>query len=132
MSSHPLLERLRARRLASAFAVLATLTAAILVGSYTAHGVHGQAKNDDSSDATPLKVPNTTVAPNEFARIAKAVGPAVVNINTRTLPKDVAINKGMRRLNPHGRVAPAPQNPDDEDDQGGDGQGQDQASWPRR
>jgi serine protease Do len=123
MSSYPWIERLRARRLASSFAVLGTLTAAILVGSYTAHGVHGQAKSDDSSDATPLKVPNTTVAPNEFARIAKAVGPAVVNINTRTLPKDVA-NKGMRKLNPHGRAVPAPQAPDD-DDQGGDGQDQD-------
>jgi serine protease Do len=66
-----LIDRLRKRRLATAFAVLATLTAAIVVGSYTAHGVHGQAKTDDSSDATPLKVPNTSVAPNEFAKIAK-------------------------------------------------------------
>jgi serine protease Do len=110
----------------SAFAVLAVLTTAIVVGSYTAHGVHGQAKNDDSHDATPLKIPNTSVAPNEFAQIAKQVGPAVVNINTRTLPKDVA-NKGMRRLNPHGRAVPAPQGPDDDDDQGGQGgDGQDQ------
>ena len=121
-----LADRLRKRRLASAFAVLATLTGAILVGSYTAHGVHGQAKSTDTSDATPLKVPNTSVAPNEFAKIAKAVGPAVVNINTRTLPKDAANGKGPKRLNPHGRVAPAPQSPDgDDDDQGGDGQGQD-------
>ena len=127
MSSPTLFERLRTRRLASAFAVLAVLTAAIVVGSYTAHGVHGQAKNDDSSDATPLKIPNTTVAPNEFAQIAKQVGPAVVNINTRTLPKDAA-NKGLRRLNPHGRAVPAPQGPDDDDDQGGQGgDGQEQA-----
>ena len=127
MSSPTLFERLRTRRLVSAFAVLAVLTTAIVVGSYTAHGVHGQVKNDDSHDATPLKIPNTTVAPNEFAQIAKQVGPAVVNINTRTLPKDVA-NKGMRRLNPHGRAVPAPQGPDDDDDQqGGDGQGQEQA-----
>src|ERR1700761_3902148 len=123
MSSPTLFERLRTRRLASAFAVLAVLTAAIVVGSYTAHGVHGQTKNDDSHDATPLKIPNTSVAPNEFAQIAKQVGPAVVNINTRTLPKDVA-NKGMRRLNPHGRAVPAPQGPDDDDNQDGDGQDQ--------
>jgi serine protease Do len=123
MSSPTLFERLRTRRLVSAFAVLAVLTTAIVVGSYTAHGVHGQVKNDDSHDATPLKIPNTTVAPNEFAQIAKQVGPAVVNINTRTLPKDVA-NKGMRRLNPHGRAVPAPQGPDDDQDQGGDGQDQ--------
>jgi serine protease Do len=115
-SLRPILDRMRTRRLTSAFAVLATLTAAILVGSYTAHGVHGQAKQDNSSDATPLKVPNTSVAPNEFAKIATQVGPAVVNINTRTLPKDVA-NKGRSRMNPHGRAVPVPQGPDD-DDQG--------------
>jgi len=42
---------------------------------------------DSSTDATPLKVVNSTVPPNEFVRIAKQVGPAVVNINTQTLPK---------------------------------------------
>ena len=111
---------LRARPLISTFAVLATLSAAILLGSYTAHGVHGQENNINSSDATPLKIPNTTVTPNAFAQIAKQVGPAVVNINTRTLPKEVA--KGPRRLNPHRNLPnmPAPQSPDD-DDQGGDG-----------
>jgi serine protease Do len=124
-SLRPIFDRLRTRRLLSAFAVLATLTTAILAGSYTAHGVHGQSKQDDSADATPLKIPATSVAPNEFAKIAMQVGPAVVNINTRTLPKDVA--KG-RRLNPHGRAVPAPQGPDDDDNgdgpDAGPGQGQ--------
>jgi len=115
-----LFDRLRARRLASTFAVLATVSAAILVGSYTAHGVHGQDKADNSSDATPLKIPNSTVAPNAFAQIAKQVGPAVVNINTRTLPKEVGNRK--QRLNPHGRAVPAPQAPDDDEQDGGQGQ----------
>ncbi|WP_263359302.1 trypsin-like peptidase domain-containing protein [Acidicapsa ligni] len=106
----------------STFAVLATLSAAILVGSYTAHGVHGQENKSDSSDATPLKIPNSTVAPNAFAQIAKQVGPAVVNINTRTLPKDAA---KTRRLNPHGgRNVPVPQDPQDQDDQDDQGDGQ--------
>jgi serine protease Do len=112
--------RLRARRLTTAFAVLTALSVAIVFGSYAAHGVHGQEKHDDSSDATPLKIPNTSVAPNEFAKIAVAVGPAVVNINTRTLPKDVRLPNGQRRLNPHGRSTPVPQGPDD--DGSGDGQ----------
>jgi serine protease Do len=116
------LQRLRARRLASTFAVLATLSAAILAGSYYAHGVHGQEKHDDSSDATPLKIPNTSVAPNEFAKIAKQVGPAVVNINIRVLPKEAGNRK---RVNPHGRAIPMPQSPDDDDQ--GDGSAQDQA-----
>ena len=114
-------ERLKTRRLASTFAVLASLSAAILAGSYAAHGVHGQEKQSDSTDATPLKIPASSVAPNAFAQIAKQVGPAVVNINTRILPKDAAKSK---RLNPHGgRAIPVPQQPD-EDDQG---DGQDQA-----
>ena len=48
-----LLERLRTRRLASAFVLLATLTAAIVAGSFAAHGVRGQEQQNDSADATP-------------------------------------------------------------------------------
>jgi serine protease Do len=109
-----LFERLRSRRLASTFVLLATLTAAIVGGSFAAHGVRGQEQQNSSTDATPLKVVNSTVPPNEFVRIAKQVGPAVVNINTRTLPKQVA---GKGRRNFHGRVQPNPQNPGDDDQQ---------------
>jgi serine protease Do len=117
-----LFERLRSRRLASTFVLLATLTVAIVAGSFAAHGVRGQEKQNNSADATPLKVVNSTVPPNDFVRIAKQVGPAVVNINTRTLPK-LSANKGHR--NPHSRVQPNPQNPDgDEDDDQQQGQGQ--------
>jgi serine protease Do len=82
-----LFERLRTRRLASVFVLLATLSAGVVAGSFLAHGVRGQEKQNDSSDATPLKVVNSPVPPNEFVKIAKSVGPAVVNINTQTLPK---------------------------------------------
>src|SRR5579863_3214915 len=122
-----LFERLRTRRLASMFILLATLSAGIVAGSYVAHGVRGQEKQNDSADATPLKVVDSPVPPNPFVKIAKAVGPAVVNINTQTLPKQSA-NPHVRR-NPHSRVQPNPQNPgggDDEDQNGGggdDGQG---------
>ena len=84
-------ERLRTRRLASTFVLLATLSAAIVVGSFAAHGVRGQEKQNSSADATPLNVVNSSVPPNEFVKIAKEVGPAVVNINTETLPKQSAI-----------------------------------------
>jgi serine protease Do len=118
-----LFERLRTRRLASTFVLLATLSAAIVAGSFAAHGVRGQEKQNSSTDATPLKVINSPVPPNEFEKIAKQVGPAVVNINTQTLPKQSA-NRAPRRA-PHGRTAPNPQNPggddDDEDQQQGPG-----------
>src|SRR5579871_5550444 len=112
-----LFERLRARRLTSTFILLGTLSIAIVGGSFAAHGVRGQEKQNDSADATPLKVASSSVAPNEFVKIAKQVGPAVVNINTQQLPKQ-SLNRSPRR-NPH-RMQPNPQNPDD-GDQGGDG-----------
>ena len=115
-----LFETLSKRRLASAFVLLATLSAAIVGGSFAAHGVRGQEKQNSSADATPLQVINSPVPPNEFEKIAKAVGPAVVNINTQTLPKQSA-NRAPRR-NPHSRVQPNPQNPPD----GGDGDDEDQ------
>jgi serine protease Do len=117
-----LFERLRTRRLASVFILLATLSAAIVAGSYAAHGVYGQEKQNDSTDATPLKVNNSTVPPNEFVKIAQQVGPAVVNINTQTLPKQPSNNKGLRNF--HGRVQPRPQQPGDEDQDQEQQQGQ--------
>ncbi len=115
-----LFERLRSRRLASAFILLATLSAALVAGSYAAHGVRGQEQQNSSADATPLKVVNSTVPSNEFVKIAKEVGPAVVNINTETLPKQ-ASGKGGRSF--HGRMLPMPQQPGDN---GGDDQQQGQ------
>ena len=119
-----LFERLRTRRLASTFALLGTLSVAIVAGSFAAHGVRGQEKQSSSADATPLRVVNSTIPPNEFVKIAREVGPAVVNINTQTLPKQ-SMNKGRRAPLPRGHAQPVPQNPGD-DDQGDDQQGQGQ------
>ena len=115
------LERLRSRRLASSFLMLATLSAAIVAGSFWAHGVRGQEQQNDSADATPLKVVNSTVPPNDFVKIARQVGPAVVNINTQTLPKQTA-NKGPRNF--HFKVQPNQKNPGGGDDDGDDDQPQ--------
>jgi serine protease Do len=119
-------ERLRTRRLASTFVVLATLSAAIVFGSYLAHGVRGQEKQNDSADATPLHVTNSTVPPNEFVRIAKEVGPAVVNINTETLPKQ----SSTKRRNPHARQFEQNPGGGDDDQNGDQGQGQSQNQGP--
>jgi len=108
--------RLGSRRLASTFLLLGAISAAVVGGSFAAHGAHGQEKQSDSADATPLKVVNSTTPPNDFVRIAKVVGPAVVNINTQTLPKQSA-NHGGRNF--HFRVQPNPQNPGDDDQQNG-------------
>ncbi len=68
------LARLRSHRLASTFLLLATVSAAIVGGSFAAHGVRGQERKSDSSDATPLKVSDSPTKPNEFVKIAQAVG----------------------------------------------------------
>src|SRR5215469_1227413 len=117
-----LFERLRARRLASALLLLGALSVCIVGGSFLAHGVAGQEKQSASSDATPLKVVSSAVAPNAFVRIAKEVGPAVVNINTQTLPKQSANRPGSRRF--HNRNQPNQQNPDGGDDDNQDDQDQ--------
>jgi serine protease Do len=125
-----LLGRFRYNRLASTFTILATLSAGILVGSFVAHQVRGQESQVNSADATPLKIPAPRELSTDFSRIAKEVGPAVVNINTEILPKQQQQN---RRRGPH-YMQPwsAPQQPqqqppdgDDEDQgpQGGQGQG---------
>jgi serine protease Do len=115
-----LVERLRLRRLAPTFAILATLSAGILIGSVSAHGVKGSEGQVNSSDATPLKVPDPVELGTQFSKIAKEVGPAVVNISTETLPK-AARHRGRV-------LTPQPQGPDDDqgdqEDQGQGGGGQ--------
>jgi len=112
-----ILERLRTRRLASVFILLATLSVAIVAGSFAAHGVRGEEKQSDSTDATPLKVANSPVAPNEFVKIAQRVGPAVVNINTQTLPKQATVK---------GRTNQQRRNQNQQQNQGNDEENNDQ------
>jgi serine protease Do len=118
-----LFERLRSRRLTSVFIFLAAISAAIVAGSFAAHGVHGQ-ESQSSSDATPLKVVTNPTPPNDFVRIAKLVGPAVVNINTQTLPKQ-SEKGGPHNFRHFAPGQPNQQNPgDDDNNQDNNQQGQ--------
>jgi serine protease Do len=119
---NPLLDRLRASRLTSTFVILGTLSAGILIGSVAVHGVRGDEAQTDSSDATPLKIPNPITLSTTFTQIAKDVGPAVVNINTETLPQE---ENHSRRRSPHASPSVPPGGGDD-DDEGQGGQGPDQ------
>ncbi len=92
-----LFERIRTHRLTATFALLATLSVGILAGSLITRGVSGKEQTVDSSDARPLTVPNPVNLSNDFSKIAKQVGPAVVNINTITLPKESATRRSPRR-----------------------------------
>src|ERR1700687_5423075 len=92
-------------RFAPLFVASVTIALVLLIGTvltYTA-----RANNVDSSDAPQLSVPPVHQHDNDFNRVAKAVEPAVVNINTESTIKNPHV--GLRR-------PPSPN-----DNQGGNG-----------
>ncbi len=107
------IDKFRTRRLGFTFAILATLSAGILIGSVVAHGVDGKETKVDSSDAQRLQVPSPVNLSTTFTKIAKDVGPAVVNINTVSYPK----NSSGRHFEGNGQGS-------DDNGQGQEGQGQ--------
>ena len=115
MNQPTLLQRLRSRGLATAFTVLTTLSVGVLAGSVLTRNVHGKEAQVNTSDATPLTIPSPITLSNGFSAIAKQVGPAVVNINTESLPKPQSSrNRGNQRR----RMAPMPNTPDNGDGDG--------------
>jgi serine protease Do len=113
-TSPTLLDRIRSRRLATTFVLLATLSVGILAGSVLTRNVSGKEQAGiDSSDAKPLVIPSPTALSNGFSQIVKQVGPAVVNINTEELPKQSSTSKRRR-----GGVqrSPLPQDKDGDND----------------
>ncbi len=115
-SGRGLWDKLRNGRFTTTFAVLAALSIGILAGSVLTSSVSGKEQQHiDSSNARPLTIPDPVALSNGFSRIAKAVGPAVVNINTESLPKQSATPRGRRGT----QRGPLPQPPDgDNGDQG--------------
>jgi serine protease Do len=96
-SQKSLTSTIRTHRLATTFVLLGTLSAGVLAGSVLTGTVHGaQQQKIDTSDAAQLRIPSATSEPNQFTRIAKEVGPAVVNINTESLPKQSTAPKARR------------------------------------
>ncbi|HVG26837.1 MAG TPA: trypsin-like peptidase domain-containing protein [Acidobacteriaceae bacterium] len=121
-SARSLWERLRSGRLSTTFALLAVLSAGILVGSVITGRVSGKEQQHvDSTDARPLAIPSPVTLSNGFSAIAKQVGPAVVNINTDYTPKQQQNNnrRGRRGL----PMQPNPPGGDDDDGPGGGGGG---------
>ncbi|HEY4380674.1 MAG TPA: trypsin-like peptidase domain-containing protein [Acidobacteriaceae bacterium] len=109
-----LVDRIRKHRLTATFALLGTLSAGIIAGSILTRSVSGKEQTVDSSDARPLTIPAPVMLSNDFARIAKQVGPAVVNINTITLPKQST----NRRPGRGAQRSPLPPDPNGDGNQG--------------
>ena len=83
----------KANRAAFGLLVLVTLGIGILIGTIVSVGVKGQEKKS-SAEATPLSVPSPKQMSNQFSQIAKALEPAVVNINTESTIKPSARRRG--------------------------------------
>ena len=98
------LDRARSHRLTSSFVLLGTLSAGILAGSVLTHGVSGkEVQKTDTSDARPIVIPSPVALSNGFSQLVRQVGPAVVNINTESLPKQSSQRNGKRgQRSPHG------------------------------
>ena len=67
--------------------LLVTLLVGILIGTLTNTGVKA-GPDQARSDATPLTIPSPVQLSNEFTKLAKRLGPAVVNITTEYVPKE--------------------------------------------
>ena len=106
--------RVRNGRLTTTFTILAALSVGILAGSALTGRVSAAGQKIDSSDARPLTIPNPVTLSNGFSTIVKQVGPAVVNINTESLPKAAKKRRGQ------GRAMPEPVIPNDGDQDGDD------------
>jgi serine protease Do len=92
MDSGAIWTRIRARRWAYTFSILATLSLGILIGTVISYGVKG--KEGQKSDATPLTLPAPQQLSNTFSQIAKQLEPSVVNINTESTIKNVHRRRG--------------------------------------
>src|SRR4051794_32657392 len=86
--------RLRAHRLASSLAILATLAVGILIGTVISSNVRGQ-ESKKTSDATPLTIPSPQQLSNQFSQIATKLEPSVVNINTESTIKAPRRRRGQ-------------------------------------
>jgi serine protease Do len=114
-ASRDLFTRVRRHRLTATFALLAALSLAILAGSVLTRSVAAKEQTVDSSDARPLTIPSPIFESNEFTRIAKEVGPAVVNITTITQPRQ-SIGRHSGHSGPRG----AQPDPNGDDNNQGD------------
>jgi len=112
-------KKIRSGRLTTTFTLLAVLSAGILAGSMLTGNVSAKQQKVDTTDARPIVIPSPVTLSNGFSAIVKQVGPAVVNINTESLPKQSAAPRRNRR-NPQA----TPNDPDGDEDQG-NGQGGD-------
>src|SRR5437763_1262094 len=108
-----LVDKVRRQKLLSFTVILFTLAVGVFIGTVSQTGAKA-AHEQSASDATPLVMPNPVEMQNSFSKIAKQLGPAVVNISTEYIPqgKETTLNRRAPQQNNRRR---APQGDDDSD-----------------
>jgi len=114
-----MLDKVRTQKLLSFTVIAFTLAVGIFIGTVSQTGA-AAAGGQAASDATPLVMPNPVEMQNSFSRIAKELGPTVVNISTEYIPQQEQRNgNNNRRNNPNNnRRRAVPQQDDDDDNSG--------------
>src|SRR5215472_3375804 len=108
-----LVDKVRRQKLLSFTVILFTLAVGVFIGTVSQTGAKA-AREQSASDATPLVMPNPVAMQNSFSKIAKQIGPAVVNISTEYIPqrRETTNNSKGPQTNRNRR---APQGDDDTD-----------------
>ena len=94
-----LFDRMRQQKVLSISLLLATLSIGILIGTLINTGVNAARGAQVAPDATPLVIPAAVQTGTEFTKLAKRLGPSVVNITADYIPKAASRD---RRSDPQG------------------------------
>ena len=108
-----IIAKVRNQKLLSFTATLFTLAVGVFIGTVSQTGAKA-AHEQSALDATPLVMPNPVQMQNSFSKIAKALGPAVVNISTEYIPQKQTTSNRRAPQQPNNRRR-APQTDDDTD-----------------
>jgi serine protease Do len=96
-------DKVKLHRYWAAAVVALTLGIGILIGTVVSHGVHAARGLPVAPDAKPLVDPSPVSLSNSFATIAAKVGPAVVNINTKSTIQFTENGPNGPEAGPNGR-----------------------------
>ena len=107
------IDKVRTQKLLSFTVILFTLAVGVFIGTVSQTGARA-APYQAASDATPLVMPNAVEMQNSFSKIAKALGPSVVNISSEYVPQKRETASKGRTPNSSNRRR-APQQDDDSD-----------------
>jgi serine protease Do len=93
-----IIETMKRRKLLFFSLILATLAVGVVIGTVINRSVNAD-KPVPAAGATAIAIPSPSQLSSEFAKVAKMVEPAVVNINTETI---IRSQNRERRRSPYG------------------------------